>query len=57
MNYEDHPEFLELYNLKEDINEVNNLALEMNYTDKLEFYKQKCDSVARKLMSDRIQPN
>jgi arylsulfatase A-like enzyme len=57
IRYEDHPEFFELYNLKADLNEVNNLALNKSYADKLEFYKQKCDSVAHKLLSDRIQTN
>jgi arylsulfatase A-like enzyme len=57
IRYEDHPDFFELYNLKEDGYEVNNLALDKNYSDKLDFYKQKCDSVARKLLSDRIQAN
>jgi len=57
IRYEDHPDFFELYNLKEDGYEVNNLALDKNYSDKLDFYKQKCDSVARTLLSDRIQAN
>ena len=26
IRYEDHPDFVELYNLKEDVNEVHNLA-------------------------------
>ena len=57
IRYEDHPDFFELYNLKEDGYEVNNLALDKNYTDKLDFYKQKCDSVAHKLLSDRVDIN
>jgi len=26
MNYEDHPDFIELYNFKEDVNETRNLS-------------------------------
>jgi arylsulfatase A-like enzyme len=57
IRYQDHPDFVELYNFKADVNEVNNLALDKNYTDKIEFYKQKCDSAILKLMSDRVDIN
>jgi arylsulfatase A-like enzyme len=53
IRYEDNPEFVELYNHKEDLNEVNNLALEENYAEKIDYYKHKCDSIAAKLMSER----
>jgi arylsulfatase A-like enzyme len=57
IRYPDHPDFVELYNLKEDENEVNNLAFELNYADDLEFYKQKCDSTINMLLSDSVGTN
>lgn len=57
IRYQDHPDFVELYNLKEDAKEVNNLAVDKNYADKIEFCKQKCDSAILKLMSDRVDIN
>jgi hypothetical protein len=45
---------LELYNHKEDINEVQNLALDDRYADKIEYYSHKCDSIAEKLLSERV---
>jgi arylsulfatase A-like enzyme len=54
IRYLDHPDFVELYNFKEDVNEIHNLALDKNYTDKIEFYKQKCDSAIARLISDRV---
>jgi arylsulfatase A-like enzyme len=53
IRYEDHPEFVELYNHKEDLNEVNNLAMEEKYAEEIKYYKHKCDSIAAKLMSER----
>jgi len=57
IRYEANPEFVELYNHKEDLNETKNLAMEENYTRKVEYYKHKCDSIADKLMSERISKN
>jgi len=54
IRYEDHPDYIELYNLKEDPNEVNNLAFNKKYKTKVEFYRQKCDSATTKLMSQRV---
>jgi arylsulfatase A-like enzyme len=54
IRYQDHQDFVELYNLKEDVNEVNNLAFDINYADKVELYKQKCDSAVARLMSERV---
>ena len=53
IRYDDHPEFIELYNHKEDINETKNLAYNSEYADMVEYYKYVCDSIASKLMSDR----
>ena len=54
IRYLDHPDFVELYNFKEDVNETRNLAMDEKYASKIEFYKQKCDSAILKLMSDRV---
>lgn len=54
IRYEDHPEFVELYNLKKDPNEVNNLAFNKKYRSKVEYYKNKCDSAAARLLSQRV---
>lgn len=54
IRYEARPELLELYNHKEDFLETNNLAYDDRYADKLEYYRQKCDSVVSSLLSDRI---
>lgn len=56
IRYEDHPTFYELYNLKEDINEVRNLAFDKRFKDKVGFYAQQCDSAAGKLLSKRVSP-
>jgi arylsulfatase A-like enzyme len=54
IRYEDHPEYIELYNLKKDPREINNLAYDLNYKDKVAFYKKKCDSIAAALLSQRV---
>ncbi|MFB9054833.1 sulfatase [Formosa undariae] len=55
IRYEAAPEFIELYNLKEDFNEVNNLALDKKYSDLVDLYAKKCDSAVGKLMALRIK--
>ena len=55
IRYEDEPGLIELYNLKEDFNETNNLAYDKNYADKVEYYTHMCDSVSGRLMSERVQ--
>ncbi len=55
IRYENHPEYVELYNHKEDINETRNLALEAGYAEKLDYYRHKCDSIAGKLLSERVK--
>ena len=57
IRYEAHPDFVELYNLKEDVNEVNNLAFNPKYAEFVNNYAYKCDSIAMKLLSDRTNYN
>lgn len=57
IRYEDTPDFVELYNLKEDVNETKNLALDAAYSGMVDHYAHKCDSIAESLMADRIQNN
>jgi len=54
IRYDDYPDYVELYNHKEDFNETINLADEAKYAEKLTYYKNKCDSIAKKLMSERL---
>jgi arylsulfatase A-like enzyme len=54
IRYDDNSEFIELYNLKEDVNEIINLAYDSEYADMVKQYKYLCDSIAGKLMSDRV---
>ena len=53
IRYEANPEFIELYNLKEDVNEVTNLAYEDKYKNLVDLYSKKCDSAVAKLMKQR----
>jgi len=57
IRYLDHPDFVELYNFKADVNETINLATDEKYADKLKNYALKCDSAAARLMLDRIKTN
>lgn len=54
IRYEVHPDFVELYNLKEDVNEVNNLAFQPEYSELVKSFHQKSDSIAMKLLSNRL---
>ncbi len=54
IRYDEHPEFIELYNHKEDVNETNNLAYDSKYAEMVVHYKYVCDSIAGKLMADRV---
>jgi arylsulfatase A-like enzyme len=56
IRYEDHPEFVELYNLQKDPNEINNLAYDKKYERRVQFYMQRCDSTAAALLSQRAMP-
>ena len=57
IRYEAHPEFIELYKHKEDIHETRNLGMDEQYADKLEYYRQQCDSIAGRLLSERTGGN
>lgn len=57
IRYEAHPDFVELYNLKEDANEVNNLAFQPEYSELVKNFRHKSDSVSMRLLSDRISSN
>jgi len=54
IRYDDHPEFIELYNHKEDVNETKNLAYDNEYVDMVNHFNYVCDSIVSKLMSDRV---
>ena len=56
IRYEDHPDFFELYDLKEDPYETNNLAMDKKYQRRLSAYQLKCDSIASNLISARVSP-
>lgn len=53
IRYEANPEFIELYNLKEDTYEENNLAFDPKYNSKVSYYAKKCDSAVSKLTEQR----
>lgn len=53
VRYEAAPDFIEFYNLKEDVNEMHNLASDPAYKEKIQEYAKKCDSVIQGLMADR----
>jgi len=55
IRYDDHPEFIELYNHQEDPMEINNLANDEKYADKVKDFAQACDSIASLLSSERLQ--
>lgn len=55
IRYEASPEYMELYNLREDVNEVNNLALNKKYAGRMDYYAHKCDSIVDELMAGRIK--
>jgi len=55
IRYDDYPEYIELYNHREDANETINLAYNSDYSDKVKLYKNVCDSIAGKLISERIR--
>jgi arylsulfatase A-like enzyme len=54
IRYEDHPDYIELYNFRKDPDETNNLAFNKKYKTKINFYKNKCDSIAASLLSQRV---
>jgi arylsulfatase A-like enzyme len=56
IRYEDHPEFYELYNLKEDVHEAHNLAFDKKYRDRVRDYAKKCDAAAAGFLAQRVDP-
>ncbi|MFO7823656.1 MAG: hypothetical protein R6V72_06930, partial [Cyclobacterium sp.] len=50
----DDSDLIELYHHKTDFNEVNNLALDARYTEKVAYYSDKCDSVIHELLKQRV---
>jgi len=53
IRYEAYPDVIELYNHTGDKHETHNLALNEQYADTVEYFSQKCDSIADRLLSDR----
>ena len=56
IRYEDHPEFYELYNLKEDVQELHNLALDKKHRNRVQDYAKKCDAAAERFLKQRVDP-
>jgi arylsulfatase A-like enzyme len=54
IRYDDHPEFIELYNHREDFNETKNLAYDLEYAGMVQRFQQVCDSIAGQLLADRV---
>ena len=55
IRYDDHPDFIELYNHQEDPNETENLAFDEKYSAIVAHFRFQCDSTVNTLMADRIQ--
>jgi arylsulfatase A-like enzyme len=54
IRYEAQPDLIELYNHREDFQEIHNLVFDEQYAEKIIFFHHKCDSVAESLLKDRI---
>ncbi|WP_162418530.1 sulfatase family protein [Cyclobacterium roseum] len=50
----DDSDVIELYHHQSDVNEVNNLALEEKYAEKVAYYSTKCDSIVHQLVQKRV---
>jgi len=48
-------QLIELYNFRDDVNETRNLAYEPEYSEKVEYYRHLCDSIAATLMAARVE--
>lgn len=57
IRYDDHPNYIELYNHKDDPNETVNLAFDEKYYKMVRHYESLCDSAVNIFMADRIQGN
>ena len=55
IRYDDHPDFIELYNNQVDPNETVNLAFEEKYSSMVTHFISQCDSAVNTFMADRIQ--
>ena len=53
IRYPKHPEYVELYNLKDDPWEEHNLASEKIYQQKIAQFQTRCDNRIKQLISDR----
>jgi len=54
IRYDDHPDYIELYNHREDPNEIINLAYDAEYAPLVSHYKSLCDSAVNILLADQI---
>ena len=54
IRYDRQPGLVELYNHREDPDETENLALQPEYADKIEYYQNLCDAIIEKLEADRV---
>ena len=54
IRYDDHPDFIELYNHKNDPYEKNNLATDIKYADQIKQYRHSCDSIVGILLKARV---
>ena len=55
IRYPKHPEYIELYNLVIDPDEIHNLAYEEKYRAQVQYYNRQCDKKIKTLTADRIQ--
>jgi arylsulfatase A-like enzyme len=55
IRYDDHPDFVELYNHRDDPNETQNLAFDEEYLEMVAQFTYQCDSAASTFMADRVQ--
>lgn len=49
----DESDLVELYHHKSDVNEVNNLAYDESYAEKVAYFSSKCDSIIHELVQQR----
>lgn len=56
IRYDDN-DYIELYHHKTDFNEINNLAFDVRYAGKVDYYSDKCDSIIQVLIQQRISNN
>ena len=54
IRYDEHPDFIELYNHRDDPNETVNLAFDEDYSIMVRHYVSLCDSAVNTLMADQM---